>query len=207
LFDLFKQPADYTYYYSTIPLATIMRFASQSTPPQPATFFTQVRTPICYGMSATRESVGDVVKQQDLCQAKFEAAGCAPGWSAGRLSSYICGMWRDCVATEETNDDDLQENEQKLWPAFGAQRLANPDLGLDLGWGFPAGWNDLPGLKSYWKSQVMSEVWHQMQGLEHPRTYAMVNVIFLVLAVVGWVSVIIGVVVSCCKGNDEVGKF
>jgi hypothetical protein len=89
-------------------------------------------------VSATSDSLNDVIARKDLCEVELEAKECAPGWSIGRLMSYWCNMWRVCVADADAANDDLEEKEKTVWPDLGAKQV---DIMGVKSWTLPETWS------------------------------------------------------------------
>jgi hypothetical protein len=58
-------------------------------------------------------------------------------------------------------------------------------------------------LHSYWKGESSHAAGLELQGLDGTRLYAVVNLIFLIVGVVGWLTVIITIVYWCVQGCDD----
>jgi hypothetical protein len=172
LFAFPYEPAKYTYYYSKVPPAEPVSFPSASNLPILSDLFTVNEAPLRFGVSAISDSLSDAIKEKDLCQMELEAKECALGWSVGRLMSYICNMWRVCVADADAVNDDLEKKEKTAWTALGTKqfnRSGTQPLAL------PEEWNNVDPLHSNRNGESSHEAGLELQGLTGERLCATGN--------------------------------
>jgi hypothetical protein len=195
--NVFLSSLLFVYYYSQVPLANEYTWSS---PPRPSQLFSPSYTGTCYGLSAVAESVDTVAKSNNLCDLKLEAKGCAPGWDTDRMMSFACGWFENCVETTQEERDKAEENEKTVWPELGAKKG-------EASWQFPAGWNQLDDLKSYWRDEESEALNLAMAGFgeQGGMVFAQTNLVFLVIGVIGWVFLILGIVVGFIGGGDDDG--